>query len=302
MDVASLVNSNPSGSGTEKEDQWGRVLICGGTDCGCHFVVIDAGFSSSSPLLPSSNSDTGNSAWLFGCNGNSCLGVAGGFVCEEGTRFVDAACGRNHTLLVGSDGQVWSAGANSLGQCGNYPCSEITNFKLIQGLQHDGVPERAVKVSAGITFSLVLTKSGKVFSLGSAEKGQLGNGSTGECITTGNKTAFDIVYEPWYIKELNFPPSDGGRDPETREGSKDLKEGGKKIRMIAISSRYGDTMATVVSVSGTKLIYRKFTPPQSCAIAVAAGPSNTVVIDKQGCTGWQASGIIAGMAHQGVHT
>lgn len=35
---------------------------------------------------------------------------------EEGTRFVQAACGRSHSLLVGDDGQVWSAGANNLGQ------------------------------------------------------------------------------------------------------------------------------------------------------------------------------------------
>ena len=35
-----------------------------------------------------------------------------------------------------------------------------------------------------------------VFSFGSAEKGQLGNGTTGERITTGNKTAFDIEPSP----------------------------------------------------------------------------------------------------------
>lgn len=34
----------------------------------------------------------------------------------KGTRFVHAACGKNHTLLVGSDGQVWSAGMNNTGQ------------------------------------------------------------------------------------------------------------------------------------------------------------------------------------------
>ena len=34
----------------------------------------------------------------------------------NGTRWVYAACGRNHTLLVGSDGSVWSAGANAYGQ------------------------------------------------------------------------------------------------------------------------------------------------------------------------------------------
>ena len=35
-----------------------------------------------------------------------------------------------------------------------------------------------------------------VFSFGSAEKGQLGNGTTGERITTGNKTSYDIETHP----------------------------------------------------------------------------------------------------------
>ncbi len=88
-------------------------------------------------------------------------------------------------------------------------------------MTHGGNKERVVKASAGITFSLVLTDTGKgtcpsclvlflchlaymssVFSFGSAEKGQLGNGTTGERITTGNKTAFDIEERPseWLIK------------------------------------------------------------------------------------------------------
>ena len=86
------------------------------TSCsGCHFVVLDV---------------DGN-AWLFGRNGFACLGVPGvEFVSEnaphlvkpvdlgapKGTKFVHAACGRNHTILVGSDGSVWAAGQNNLGQ------------------------------------------------------------------------------------------------------------------------------------------------------------------------------------------
>jgi hypothetical protein len=35
-----------------------------------------------------------------------------------------------------------------------------------------------------------------VFSFGSGEKGQLGNGRTGEHITTGNKTGYDIEPSP----------------------------------------------------------------------------------------------------------
>lgn len=33
-----------------------------------------------------------------------------------GTKFIHAATGRSHTLLVGSDGTCWSAGGNSSGQ------------------------------------------------------------------------------------------------------------------------------------------------------------------------------------------
>lgn len=35
-----------------------------------------------------------------------------------------------------------------------------------------------------------------VFAFGSAEKGQLGNGTTGERIMTGNKTVFDVYSDP----------------------------------------------------------------------------------------------------------
>lgn len=75
--------------------------------------------------------DADGAAWLFGRNDRSALGVAGvEFISEnapmrltaqelgaaKGTYFVHAACGRSHTLLVGSGGQLWSAGANPLGQ------------------------------------------------------------------------------------------------------------------------------------------------------------------------------------------
>lgn len=86
------------------------------TSCaGCHFVAIDID----------------GTAWLFGRNGFSCLGVSDvDYISEnapipitpmelgasKGTKFVHAACGRNHTVLVGSDGTVWAAGANTVGQ------------------------------------------------------------------------------------------------------------------------------------------------------------------------------------------
>lgn len=47
-----------------------------------------------------------------------------------------------------------------------------------------------------LVLSTGVTQSLPVFTFGSAEKGQLGNGTTGERITTGNKTAFDIEPSP----------------------------------------------------------------------------------------------------------
>jgi len=91
------------------------------TSCAsCHFVAIDVD----------------GDAWLFGRNGFSCLGISGEEYISEnaprllkaselgaakGIKFVYAGCGRNHTLLVGSDGSVWSAGVNNLGQVRS-PC------------------------------------------------------------------------------------------------------------------------------------------------------------------------------------
>ncbi|TFK62797.1 hypothetical protein BDN72DRAFT_848324 [Pluteus cervinus] len=61
-------------------------------------------------------------------------------------------------------------------------------------VQRQGNKEHATQVSAGVL--MVLTASCKVFSFGSGEKGQLGNGRTSERITTGSKAAYDIKPYP----------------------------------------------------------------------------------------------------------
>ncbi|KAL0571375.1 hypothetical protein V5O48_010591 [Marasmius crinis-equi] len=224
-------------------EDWGRVLICGGTDwprlgkkdtkstdesdhpdlpephilrslgsirikaihtsChACHFICIS----------------TDGDAFLFGRNTFGCLGVKGvPYISEnapmrlrvsdlggpKNATFVHAAAGRNHTLLVSSDGNVWAAGLNTLGQCGIGTTSpQVGSFKPVQGLVYDGVKEKAIQAGVGVTFSTVLCESGRVYSFGSAEAGQLGHGSTGERIITGNKTAFDIEERATLIRSL----------------------------------------------------------------------------------------------------
>lgn len=82
---------------------------------GCHAIVLDIE----------------GTAWLFGRNQPAALGVPGVDTISEnaprrlratdlgapsGTVFVNAACGRSHSVLVGSNGRVWTTGLNSLGQ------------------------------------------------------------------------------------------------------------------------------------------------------------------------------------------
>jgi len=79
-------------------------------------------------------------AWLFGRNGSAALGVAKVDAVSEnaprklkptdlgapkGTKFLHAACGRNHSLLIGSDGQLWTAGVNNLGQVRGLLCMSV---------------------------------------------------------------------------------------------------------------------------------------------------------------------------------
>ena len=118
--------------------------------------------------------DVSGTAWMFGRNERASLGVAGREYISENaplkllastlpgasarTRFVHAACGRNHSLLVGSEGQVWSAGANNLGQCGHSPSPEVPTWQQVKGTFGGG---RVFKAAAGITFSVVLTEQGR---------------------------------------------------------------------------------------------------------------------------------------------
>lgn len=145
----------------------------------CHCVVLDVD----------------GVAWLFGRNGSSALGepntvdsisesapkrlTASDLGAAATIKFVDAACGRNHTLLVSSDGALWSAGINNLGQvcsvlntgivkdenmfqqCGHPVSPDVPTFKNVAVLPEGGAKEHVVKATAGISFSAVLTDTGK---------------------------------------------------------------------------------------------------------------------------------------------
>ncbi|KAF8514474.1 RCC1/BLIP-II [Gautieria morchelliformis] len=245
---------------------------------GCHCIVLDCD----------------GTAWLFGRNNNCALGVTGVDEVSEnapkhvtpnqlkaakGTRFVHAACGRTHSLLVGSGGELWSAGLNNFGQCGHSTNqTQISSFKLVDGPKLNGKKENVVKAAAGITFSIVLTDTGRVYSFGSGEKGQLGNGRTGEHITTGNKTGFDAQSEPLPVKGLagkTIVDIDSGNQHSIvldNEGFVYVFGYNGYCRLGLGDQQDAVLPKLVPQFSGTTELTRGY--------KVAAGPTNSVVIDK----------------------
>lgn len=84
------------------------------------------------------------------------------------------AAGDAHTVVLGSDGTVWSVGSNSNGQLGNTTAVESKVFVPTSGIL------TAIAVSAGDKFTVVLKRDGTVWAWGINDKGQLGNNSTTE--------------------------------------------------------------------------------------------------------------------------
>ena len=85
----------------------------------------------------------------------------------------EIACGQTHSLFLTSDGSVYCAGKNNLGQCG----IEMTgNFNLNCILQMIPIPDlfNITSVACGASHSLCLNKDGKVYAFGSNDYGQCG--------------------------------------------------------------------------------------------------------------------------------
>lgn len=110
---------------------------------------------------------------------------------------VTAACGRSHTLLVTKSGACYAAGLNTSGRLG---ISYVSNSREPNVVKWTRVTipskEKIISVAAGADFSVWVCASGAVYSAGSGQYGQLGNGRTGEQIMSNRNVSFDTISTP----------------------------------------------------------------------------------------------------------
>ncbi len=89
----------------------------------------------------------------------------------ETFQIVDAAVASNFTTLLSKDGRIISWGVNDMGQLGNG--NRESNFKP---RVNTSISEPILQISSGAQHTVMLTKSGSVFTYGANKRGQLGSG------------------------------------------------------------------------------------------------------------------------------
>eukprot|EP00826_Nyctotherus_ovalis_P011536 TRINITY_DN12999_c0_g1_i16.p1 TRINITY_DN12999_c0_g1~~TRINITY_DN12999_c0_g1_i16.p1 ORF type:complete len:343 (-),score=56.81 TRINITY_DN12999_c0_g1_i16:64-1092(-) len=89
-----------------------------------------------------------------------------------GRKVAEAKCGTRHTAVVDEEGRLYMCGSGDAGQLGTGSRQRELLPKEITSL-----PERVQHAACGIFHTLVLTKSGRLYSMGGNNFGQLGTGS-----------------------------------------------------------------------------------------------------------------------------
>ncbi|BHF67257.1 Probable E3 ubiquitin-protein ligase herc4 [Sparganum proliferum] len=86
------------------------------------------------------------------------------------SKVTKVACGYKHTLLLTSEGFVYSCGSNDFGQLGYE--RKTNSFARISGIQH-----KIRDITCGAYHSGAITQNGKVYMWGCNTNGQLGRSS-----------------------------------------------------------------------------------------------------------------------------
>ncbi|EED88090.1 rcc1-repeat-containing protein, partial [Thalassiosira pseudonana CCMP1335] len=122
---------------------------------------------------------------------------------EESLKFVSAGVGKYHTILVAENGNAYAAGGNKCGQLGVNSSVEVCErFRKCSV-----VGQVIVQASCGENISALISSTGQLYTTGSSEFGQLGNGETGEYIISAGKLGFANCSK--FIRRSVFVQSEG---------------------------------------------------------------------------------------------
>ncbi|CAM9636996.1 unnamed protein product, partial [Choristocarpus tenellus] len=162
-----------------------RAVFSGPTACHCVCIDVDGG------------------AYSWGRNESGALGhgdtatrAAPTLLPDMlGSRVKQASCGRSHTALLTNEGVVFTMGAGKCGQLGH---GRLVDSSLEP--KQVVLDSKAFKqVSCGADFTCIIDETGRLFSCGLPENGQLGLGTTGEFIERAGKVSFDFVVTPTVV-------------------------------------------------------------------------------------------------------
>jgi alpha-tubulin suppressor-like RCC1 family protein len=151
--------------------------------CGYNFsLIVTTNTNDSSGGTLNSLWSTGYNSFGQGALGSTTLNVHTPqrveFITENRIRIRDIAAGGNHVLMLTEDNQVYSWGYGRYGQTG---LGNQSNHSIPQLITFFDASRPVIGISAGQRHSLVLTKSGEVYSFGHNYYGALALGHNNDC-------------------------------------------------------------------------------------------------------------------------
>jgi alpha-tubulin suppressor-like RCC1 family protein len=115
---------------------------------------------------------------------------------------VKVACGRYHSLILFSNGEVYGCGLNKCGQLGLGDGKAVMgDIKVLMKLPLKDIRD----IDAGHEHSIACDSSGRMYTWGSPVFGQLGHGTTGEYLKEGGKgkaLQHDIITTPRLVSRF----------------------------------------------------------------------------------------------------
>lgn len=227
-------------SSPEPVHSCGKLLICGGTnwDMVGRKEVPKSGANAGGPNLwePHSISSLssirvqhvasgpsachsiiiceGGTVMSFGRNDKGQLGHGNTIRCDKPKvieslktyTFMQASCGKAHTLLLSDEGILFGFGDNKSAQLGQGHQKAVVT-KPVQ-IIHPG-NKKIIKSACGAEFSMFIDENNLLYSFGRPEHGQLGHNTDGQHFISANKLAFNCEVLPRHVAVYVEKTKDG---------------------------------------------------------------------------------------------